>query len=85
VIWSDEKKFNLDGPDGMQYYWVDLRKELEIFSKNVHGGGSVIVWAAFSWDGTTDIVFVDGRLNSLGVFYIIIVCHIIDINTKDCN
>jgi len=66
VIWSDEKKFNLDGPDGMQYYWADLRKEPEIFSKNVHGGGSVMVWAAFSWNGTTDIVFIDGRLNSLG-------------------
>jgi hypothetical protein len=25
-----------------------------------------MVWAAFSWNGTTDIVFIDGRLNSLG-------------------
>jgi hypothetical protein len=27
---------------------------------------AVMVWAAFSWNGTTDIVFIDGRLNSLG-------------------
>lgn len=66
VIWSDEKKFNLDGPDGLQYYWADLRKEKDIFSKNAHGGGSVMIWAGFGWNGTTDIVFIDGRLNSQG-------------------
>nr|CCA18931.1 Transposable element Tc3 transposase putative [Albugo laibachii Nc14] len=31
VIFSDEKKFNLDGPDGLQYYWLDLRHEEQVF------------------------------------------------------
>ena len=32
IIFSDEKKFNLDEPDGHQfYYWHDLRLEKEIF------------------------------------------------------
>lgn len=48
IIFSDEKKFNLDGPDGFAYYWHDLRKEKMIFSTRQAGGGSVMVWGGFS-------------------------------------
>ena len=41
VVFSDEKKFNLDGPDGFQYYWHDLRKEEQLFSRRPFGGGSL--------------------------------------------
>ena len=46
VIFTDQKKFNLDGPDGYAYYWHDLRskKDQKIFSKQKFGGGSVMIW-----------------------------------------
>ena len=64
VLFSDEKKFNLDGPDGLAYYWHDIRKEKpEIFSR-AGGGGNVMVSAAFSYNGTSDIAFIDSRLDA---------------------
>jgi transposase len=64
VIFSDEKKFNLDGPDGWRYYWHDIRKEELIFSKRQHGGGSVMIWLAFSYDRKSPAVVVEGNLNA---------------------
>ncbi|DAZ94377.1 TPA: hypothetical protein N0F65_001111 [Lagenidium giganteum] len=54
-VFSDEKKFNLDGPDGPQYYWHDLRKS---------GGVSVMVWGAFCSKGQTKLVILDGNQDS---------------------
>lgn len=64
VVISDEKKFNLDGPDGCQYYWHDRRLPPEMYSKRVAGGGSVMVWAAISAVGKSKIVFLEGRQNA---------------------
>lgn len=64
IIFSDEKKWNLDGPDGWKYYWHDLRKEKEIFSKRQLGGGSVMTWGCFAYNGVGSIAFVSGKMNS---------------------
>ena len=80
VVWSDEKKFNLDGPDGFSYYWHDLRKEEEIFSTRAQGGGSVMIWASFGWNGKSSICFVDGRMNSKG-YREVLQKHLIDIGS----
>uniref|UniRef100_T1IMR3 Tc1-like transposase DDE domain-containing protein n=1 Tax=Strigamia maritima TaxID=126957 RepID=T1IMR3_STRMM len=58
VIFSDEKKFNLDGPDGWAYYWHDLRQD------DQQGDGSLMVWGAFSWNGKTNLAFPSGRMNA---------------------
>lgn len=79
IVWSDEKKFNLDGPDGLAYYWHDLRADPRYFSKRNFGGGSVMIWGAFSAFGKSSLVFVDGRINSVGYQNILekTCCHIL--------
>jgi transposase len=65
TVFSDEKKFNLDGPDGFAYYWHDLRKEKVIFSKRNYGGGSLMVWIGLSKDFKAKLYVIDGSLNSV--------------------
>uniref|UniRef100_A0A1I7XP52 Zf-RVT domain-containing protein n=1 Tax=Heterorhabditis bacteriophora TaxID=37862 RepID=A0A1I7XP52_HETBA len=65
VTFSDEKKFNLDGPDGCHSDWRDLRKELWYFSPRNLGGGSVMVWGAISGMGLVDLPFVSTKMNSM--------------------
>ena len=48
VIFSDEKKFNLDGSDGLASYWRDLGKEPCYFLRRGFAGGSGMVGTAFS-------------------------------------
>lgn len=64
VVFSDEKKFNLDGPDGAQYYWHDLRAEKETFFSRQNGGGSIMVWGGISARGTTVLAILSGRQDS---------------------
>ncbi|CAD6196256.1 unnamed protein product [Caenorhabditis auriculariae] len=64
IICSDEKKFNLDGPDGYAHYWRDLRKDPMYFSKRNFGGGSPMVWGAFCGNGTVALSFIGTRTNS---------------------
>lgn len=78
IVWSDEKKFNLDGPDGFSYYWHDLRKEEKIFSRRVQGGDSLMIWASFGWGGKSSICFVDGRMNSAG-YREVLKNHLLDV------
>ncbi|KAG4048573.1 hypothetical protein PC123_g16104 [Phytophthora cactorum] len=64
IIFSDEKKWNLDGPDGFQYYWRDLRKPPCYTKRRQAGGDSVTVWTAFRARGKCPLVVLTGRQNS---------------------
>ncbi|KAF0683486.1 Aste57867_24467 [Aphanomyces stellatus] len=69
VIFSDEKKWNLDGPDGCKYYWHCIgRDERTVFSRQ-SGGGSLMVWGGIWADGKTCLAFVDGTQTSPDYVY----------------
>ena len=64
MIFSDEKKFNLDGPDGHKYTGMTSEKKKMFFFSRKHGGGSVMVWGGISAFGKTELVFLKGRQDS---------------------
>jgi len=66
TIFSDEKKFNLDGPDGFDYYWHDIRKEEKILGRRQMGGGSVMVWAAIGYKQNSNLEFINSHLDGRG-------------------
>jgi len=67
VIWSDECTFKLY-PFQQKRYWKKSSKEYSIPITNPtkkYGGGSVMVWACFSYSGVGNLVFIDQKVNSL--------------------
>lgn len=70
IVFTNEKKFNLDGPDGLQYYWHNLRIALEIFSRQAQGGRLVMAWrgggnrdGGISYKGTIDLVGISSGID----------------------
>ena len=67
VMFTDESKFNLYGPDGNKRAWrrpgsVLLDHHIRKMVK--YGGGSMMVWGAICYKGVGKLVFVDGKMDS---------------------
>lgn len=68
IIFTDESKFNLFYSDGRVSVWREPGTRLE--SRNLrptikHGGGSVMIWACFSYHGVGRIEFIEGTMDSV--------------------
>lgn len=63
-IFTDEKKFNLDGPDGYKYYWHVAGDPPLVYSKDTSAKKYVMVWGGISKNGQTPLMEVHGRFNS---------------------
>ena len=64
IIFIDEKKFNLKGPDGFYCYYRDLRNKQRLLSRRSIGGGGIIVCGAIGNYGKLEIKFITEKLNS---------------------
>ena len=64
TVFTDEKRFCLDGPDGQACFWADVRLPKDIFAKRPRGGGGTTVWGGISWRGKAPLVVVNGTLNA---------------------
>lgn len=71
VIFSDEKKWSLDGPDGLAFYWHDPRKPEQTFKKRQGGGGCIMVWGCFSILGTSELFLINGNATAQDYLYIL--------------
>lgn len=64
VVFSEEKKFNLEGPDGFNYYFHDLRKEEHNLNRLHSLEGGVMVWGSISYYGTCELRFLITEMNA---------------------
>jgi hypothetical protein len=66
IIFSDEKKFRWDGPDGWRSYWagIDERDPPALFSKDYNQYHGVMVWAGMSSEGVLHVERVQGMLDA---------------------
>lgn len=64
VVFTDEKRLCLDGPDGMHAKWMLKGEEKPLARHRQSNGGGVMVWAGIAGNGTTDICLSKGSVNS---------------------
>lgn len=58
VVFSDEKKINIDGIDRCAHYWLHLSTEPRQFSTRQQCGKSVMVCGDISYNGVSELMLI---------------------------
>ncbi len=67
VVWSDETKINRVGSDGRKWVWKKRGEGLSdrlVEGTLKHGGGSLMFWGCFGWEGTGHSCRIDGKMDA---------------------
>lgn len=64
VLFSSEKRSNLEGLDRLQYYWHNLRTTEKSFSIRQNDVGKIMVWRGFSASQKTKLAILKGFQDS---------------------
>ena len=67
VLWSDETKINRIGSDGRQVVWKKKKEQISDRTTTPTvkhgGGGNLMVWGCFGWNGVGKLVEVQGIMD----------------------
>jgi hypothetical protein len=67
VLWSDETKMCLFGPDEGDWMWKNPKEVLNKCTSQStvkYGGGNIMVWWCFAWAGTGMLIEVERRMKA---------------------
>uniref|UniRef100_A0AC35U844 DDE_3 domain-containing protein n=1 Tax=Rhabditophanes sp. KR3021 TaxID=114890 RepID=A0AC35U844_9BILA len=64
VVFADEKRFSLTGPDGWNRYWRDSKKKETIKINKASLRGGISIWAAFYGTKKLKLKFLDSANNA---------------------
>uniref|UniRef100_A0AAY5K9E8 Tc1-like transposase DDE domain-containing protein n=1 Tax=Esox lucius TaxID=8010 RepID=A0AAY5K9E8_ESOLU len=63
VMWSDETKIELFGPNSTRRIWRKKKDEYNTIPTVMHGGGNIILWGCLSAKGTGQLHRIEGRID----------------------
>lgn len=77
TIFTDEKKFKLDGPDNWKSYYPG-NKEIELYPRQsrICGGGGLMVWMMVLPSGLLSYRIIDGTFNSQTYMHLLKTCAV---------